>query len=112
MNANFSSAVADYWESPGTVSIIDRNLHQLEIQTVCRHLLPTDRIADVGCGNGEATIQYAAKVSHATGFERSGNMRAQAIAAGQNSGAGNLDFKGGDILQMRDLDGQFDVVVS
>lgn len=112
MNADFNAAVEAYWESPGTVSIIDRNLHELEMQTVGRHLLPTDRLADVGCGNGEATIAYAAKVNHAIGFERSNHLRAQAIAAGQNSGRTNLEFKRGDILQMNDITGEFDVVVS
>jgi ubiquinone/menaquinone biosynthesis C-methylase UbiE len=112
MNSDFRSAVQTYWESPGTVSIIDKNLHKLEIDAVCNHLLPADSVADIGCGNGEATVQYAAKVKQMVGYERSHTLRTQAMATGEKSGARNLSFLSGDILQMSALKSQFDVVIS
>jgi ubiquinone/menaquinone biosynthesis C-methylase UbiE len=112
MNADFQSAVQAYWESPGTVSIIDKNLHKLEIDAVCNHLLPSDCAADIGCGNGEATVLYAGKVKQITGFERSNTLRALAVEAGKKANSTNLSFKAADILQMSDLKAQFDVVIS
>lgn len=109
---DFQTAVQAYWESPGTVSIIDKNLHKLEIEAVCSHLLPTDKVADIGCGNGDATIQYASRVKLITGFERSNTLRAIATASGAKSGAKNLSFQSGDILQLAEQDGQFDVIIT
>lgn len=112
MSVNYHQQVQEYWEKPDTVSIIDTNLHQLEIATVCRHLLPTDVLADVGCGNGEATIQYARRVRQAIGFERSTRLREQAVANGRTAGLRQLTFEPGDILQMGEIQSRFDVVVS
>jgi SAM-dependent methyltransferase len=112
MDPDFRSALRAYWEDPGVVSIIDRNLHKLEMDTVSRHLLPTDRLADIGCGDGEATIHYAARVQRCVGFEPSNHLRAKAIEAGEKSGLANLSFRAGDILEMREKTGEFDVVVS
>ncbi len=106
------SRIKAYWEEPTTVSIIDRNLHQLEIDTVSRHLLPTDHLADIGCGNGEATVRYAARVRSCVGFERSRMFLARAAKLGKASGLKNLRFRQGDILGMGRLGTRFDTVVS
>jgi len=111
-SADFQTALKDYWESPATVSIIDKNLHRLEIDAVSRHLSARDRLADIGCGNGAATIEYAQRVASCVGFERSSHMRAQAEDAARRAGANNLTFEPADILSLTGRDGQFDVVVS
>lgn len=112
MSEDLNAAIRDYWETPGTISIIDSNLHELEIQAVQRHLMPTDRLADVGCGDGEATLRYASKVRECVGFERSQTLRAKAEAAAARSGLKNVSFHAADILHpSADLSG-FDVVVS
>src|ERR1700738_5175042 len=98
MTSDFTSAVRAYWEDPATVSIIDKNLHQIEIDTVCRHLLPTDSLADVGCGNGQATVQYAAKVARCIGIERSQQLRAKAEQVARESTLSNISIRSGDIL--------------
>jgi len=112
MNSDFTTAVRAYWEDPATVSIIDKNLHQIEISTVCRHLLPTDYLADIGCGNGEATVRYAAKVARCVGIERSDHLRRQADKAGKESGLSNLSIRAGDILDTSSPAAEFDVIVT
>jgi SAM-dependent methyltransferase len=112
MSSDFAAAVKEYWEKPSTVSIIDKNLHQIEIDTVCRHLLPTDSLADFGCGNGEATVRYAAKVARCVGIERSGHLRGQAERAAQESGLSNISIRSGDILDTSLPASEFDVVVT
>lgn len=107
-----NAAIQQYWEQPNTVSIIDSNLHELEMDIVSRHLLPTDVLADVGCGNGTATIRYAPQVRTAVGFERSDRLRQTAIDAAKAAAVPNLTFKSADILSLRMPEPEFDVVVS
>ena len=79
---------------------------------VCRHLLPTDRLADIGCGDGEATVQYAARVQNCIGIERSDNLRRKAQEAVMKSGLSNISVRSGDIMDFGTIEGEFDVVVT
>lgn len=110
---DFTERVRAYWENPGTVSIMDKNLHQLEIETVCRYLLPTDCLADIGCGDGEATMHYARCVRSVVAIERSNHLRGQAEAAAARSGLSNITLCPGDILDSGiAADASFDVIVT
>lgn len=109
---DFNKAVKEYWEDPNTVSIIDKNLHKLEINTVCRYLRSTDFLADIGCGDGEATIQYAKKVNNCIGFERSSNLRQKAIGNVKKSGIKNISIEKGDVLKISNISEKFDVIVT
>src|SRR5262245_49013840 len=110
--AEFNAAVKDYWEKPTTVSIIDVNLHQIEIEHAMRHLEPSDSVADIGCGNGEATVEYAKKCKSVVGIERSSNLRNIAIENGKKAGLKNLTHRDGDILKLGKKDGPFDAIVT
>jgi 2-polyprenyl-3-methyl-5-hydroxy-6-metoxy-1,4-benzoquinol methylase len=112
IGSDFTSVVKEYWEHPATVSIIDKNLHQIEIDTVCRHLLPTDSLADIGCGDGQATISYASKVASCTGIERSQHLLGKAEKAARESGLSNIAIISGDILDTTVPAGAFDVIVT
>lgn len=101
----------DYWEDPKTVSIIDANLHDLEMDRVLRHLRPTDTVADIGCGDGEATVRYASHVNSVVGIERSAHLRARASEAAARSGSRNLTIEAGDVMTLADSE-RFDAVVS
>ena len=46
--AEFEKALKEYWEDDKTVSIIDKNLHWIEIDTVLSHLKASDHVADIG----------------------------------------------------------------
>jgi SAM-dependent methyltransferase len=111
-DSDFDAAVKSYWEDPGTVSIIDKNLHELEIKTVLRHLASTDNLADIGCGDGQATVKYASKVKQCVGIERSGALRAKAAAAAEAAGLKNLTIRDGDVLELTDIKGEFDAIVT
>ena len=112
MSGDIRAQIQEYWEQPSTVSIIDSNLHALEIAAASRYLEPTDRLADVGSGNGAATIQYARKVRSCTGFERSEHMRSQAARAAEEAGVANVTFREFDILGESIPTGEFDALIS
>ena len=108
----FREAVRKYWEDPTTISIIDKNLHKLEIETVCRYLKSTDELVDIGCGDGQATAVYGKKVKKCTGYELSNFLRKKAIVTIKESGLKNTTIKAGDILKMKKIPEKPDVVVT
>lgn len=101
----------EYWEDPGTVSLLDENMRELEVAFVSKYLEPRQRLADVGCGDGRATRRYARLVESALGIERSEHLRAIALADQQAEPISNLEFRAGDILDLSDHE-QFDIVVT
>lgn len=111
MGKKIRKLVQDYWEDSKTVSIIDKNLHKIEIGLASKYLMPTDTIADIGCGDGKATIEYAKKVKSCTGIERSGFLLKKAKEAVSNIKLRNIIFKKGNILTL-DLKEQFDVIIT
>ena len=112
MSEDIRKAIRDYWEDPSTISIIDKNLHGIEIDTVCRHLLPGDRLADIGCGDGEATVRYAREVKECVAFEPTDRLRAKAEKRFAEENLANLSLLPGDILDMGEGEGAFDSVVT
>jgi len=112
MSQDIREKIHEYWEQPTTVSIIDKNLHEIEIAAVLRYLEPTDTMADVGSGNGDATVRYAKKVRQCVGLELSSHMRSQAAKTAAAAGAANVTFREFDILQPSIQQGEFDVIVS
>jgi SAM-dependent methyltransferase len=112
LTTDIRTQIRDYWEQPTTVSIIDSNLHELEIEAASRYLEPTDRFVDVGSGNGEATVRYAQRVREAIGLERSAHMRGLAEQNAIRAGLRNVSFREFDILGSDIPQGQFDSLVS
>jgi cyclopropane fatty-acyl-phospholipid synthase-like methyltransferase len=112
MSDDIRADIQEYWEQPTTVSIIDSNLHELEIAAALRYLMPTDRLADVGCGNGAATARYAKVVKECVGLERSAHMRAQAARNAEAAGVANLTIREFDILTSKIPEAAFDSLVS
>ena len=112
MGDDIVAAIRDYWEDPATISIIDANLHRIEVDTVSRHLEPDDRLADIGCGNGRATVEYARVVKECIGYERSERFRQEAREACAASGLDNLRIEHGDLMEMKTESAAFDCVVT
>jgi SAM-dependent methyltransferase len=112
MSTDIRAEIREYWEQPTTVSIIDANLHELEIAAALRYLEPTDRMADVGSGNGMATQRYACAVRECVGLERSAHMRSQAVRNAQEARVANVTFREFDILGDAIPEGEFDSLVS
>src|SRR3954454_8699120 len=101
-----------YWEDPATVSLLDRNMRELEVAFVTKHLEPSQALADIGCGDGRATRRYAALVSSCVGIERSDHLRTIALADQEAEPISNLAFRAGDILDLSEYKSAFDVVVT
>lgn len=111
MAKNLRKLVQNYWEDSKTVSIIDKNLHKIEIDLAKRYLMPSDIIADIGCGDGQATVEYAKKVKSVTAIERSNFLLKKAKEAARKAKLTNINFKKDDILTL-DLKEQFDVIIT
>ena len=109
---DIAQAVRNYWEDPSTISIIDQNLHELEIERVSQYLRTEDHMLDVGCGNGQATVQYAQKVQFCSAIERSGHLLQKAQEAATESEMKNITIRQGDVLEMADSRDKFDVIVT
>lgn len=110
--AEFEKAIKEYWENEKTVSIIDKNLHRIEIDTVLSHLEASDHVADIGCGDGGATVQYARKVKQVSAFERSDNLRRKAAQRFAEEGVTNVALDPGDIMKMDGITDAYDAVVT
>jgi len=104
--------IAQHWEDPATLSIIDRNLNHLERQLVLDHLQETDRICDMGCGNGEASVQYSKKVRECLALEQSAQMRSLAQKAIDESGQKNIKLREGNLLNLDPLNDSFDKIIT
>lgn len=109
---DIKGAIKNYWEDPNTVSIIDKNLHQLEIEFAASYLKPTDHMADIGCGNGDATIEYSKHVCSCIGLERSQHLISLAKEKCANLKFNNLSFASGDILDLDKFRDCFDSIVT
>lgn len=69
-----------------------------------------DRALDLGCGNGQLTMQAAGRARHATGVDLSGPMLATARARARD--VPNVSFEQGDVQVHPFEDGSFDVALS
>src|SRR2546423_1145733 len=101
-----------YWEDPKTVSLLDRNLRELEVAFVSSYLRREQEIADVGCGDGAATRRFAPLVASCLGIERSTYLRERALEELRAQPVENLDFVAGDILDLAEYHGRFDAVIT
>lgn len=74
----------------------------------------TDRVLDVGCGNGRITRLAARQApdGHATGVDLSGPMLERARASAAGEGVANVTFEQGDAQAYPFPEGGFDVAIS
>lgn len=79
MSDNLVDKIKVYWEDPNTRSIIDENLHWLEMDFVAKHLQENNRVLDVGCGDGRTTQVYSEKAKYVYGIEQSTHLYDQAM---------------------------------
>jgi len=104
--------IYEYWENPQTVSLIDKNLRQLETSFVMSNLSAADELADFGCGDGESTVQYATKVKSCLALEHSNHLREKAAARFREAGLQNVTLASGDVLDLSAYEAKFNVVVT
>jgi len=104
--------IQEYWESPDTISLLDKNLRRLETDFVLSQIKSTDEMADFGCGDGESTVHYAAKARSCLALEHSNHLRAKAAERFAAAGLTNVTLVGGDALDLSAYRDRFDVAVS
>jgi cyclopropane fatty-acyl-phospholipid synthase-like methyltransferase len=54
--------VKKYWDNDQTESMYDKNIVEIEMEAILEQLSNEDNILDIGCGEGENTIEYFKKV--------------------------------------------------
>jgi cyclopropane fatty-acyl-phospholipid synthase-like methyltransferase len=104
--------IDEYWESPDTVSLLDKNLRKLETDFVLSQIKASDEMADFGCGDGESTVHYAAKARSCLALEHSRHLRAKAADRFAVAGLTNVTLVDGDVLDLSAYTNKFDLVVS
>jgi len=104
--------IDEYWESPDTISLLDKNLRKLETDFVLSQIKPTDEIADFGCGDGESTVHYAAKARTCLALEHSNTLRTHAAERFKAAGLKTVTLVGGDAFDLSAYESKFDLVIS
>jgi SAM-dependent methyltransferase len=98
--------------------IANRERQAMMRERLVPHLLraaeigPGDRVLDIGCGCGEATVRAAAKASAVLGLDLSEPMLAVARRLAAEAGVSNVDFVAGDAQVYPFAPGGYDVVIS
>jgi SAM-dependent methyltransferase len=118
MSPSCKASIKDHWDSQArktnlpddAVTHTDRNQRLLEIELLLRELPRGQRILDVGCGNGYSTAIICRHAEQACGVDYSAEMIERARRGYGH--LGNLDFQLQDVLNLDQLPGSFDVVVS
>ena len=106
------SKIDEYWEQPNTISLLDKNLRKLETDFVSSQLSANDELADFGCGDGESTVHYAAKVKTCLALEHSNNLRNNAAERFAAANLTNVTLVGGNALDLSAYEGKFNIAVT
>ena len=107
-----SDSNKEYWEDSKTISLVDKNLRKLEADFVLSQISSSDDLADFGCGDGESTVHYAARVKTCLALERSNYLRSRAAERFREKGLTNVTLVAGDVNDLTAYVGKFNVVVT
>src|SRR5262245_51498759 len=83
---------------------------QVYADFVLSHLATDTQLLDVGCGDGELSLELAARVGRLIGIDADPEEVDRARAGAERSGAPNTMFEVGDVYQLPLPDGAVDVV--
>lgn len=103
--------IADYWEGKNTISLMDKNLKELEIDSIKRFLKKKDNVIDIGCGDGQSACECSKVVKSMLAVDNSQNMidKAKKLASNNHQ---NLSIKKWNILNLNSLNKKFDVAIT
>lgn len=90
------------------VNIADVSQRELESEFLLQHLLPGDRVLEVGCGNGFLTSTLRQHAAHVDAFDYAENMIAKAR---QDRGETNNRFFHDNVLSPSSWQGPYDCIV-
>jgi len=74
MDNDRDNKISAYWEDPQTSSMNDKYIATLETEMIRRHILPGERVLDLGCGDGTGSAGYRVGVGAYFALERSWKM--------------------------------------
>jgi SAM-dependent methyltransferase len=105
----FWNSRAGLGQAAGTRDLI---LKQLEIEAISKYVCEGMRVLDAGCGNGTTAIEIASRYNvHVVGFDFAKGMIKAAIAMAADADLkGSVNFQAGDIRNMPETLGKFDLV--
>lgn len=103
--------VLEYWEKEEVESMYDKFLINLEVRIIKKRILKDSKVLDVGCGEGEGTLEYSTIPGVqivAVDFSET-RLRKAAERLGQQK---NVILKKIDLLKKYSLEKDFDFIVS
>jgi len=103
--------IANYWEDKKTISLMDKNLKSLEINSIKQHLKKNYVVVDIGCGEGESACECAKFVKSMLAIDNSQNMVNKTKKLAKNRFS-NLSIEKMNILELQSLNQKFDVAVT
>jgi len=103
--------IAEYWEGKKTISLIDKNLKKLEIDSIQQFLKKNDSVIDIGCGDGQSACECSKIVKSILAVDNSQNMVDKAKKLAKNNHP-NLSIKKWNILDLKSLNKKFDVAIT
>ncbi len=95
-------------KNTAAVNIADTSQRELETEFLLRNLSSTDRVLEVGCGNGFLTNTLRQKVSHVDAFDYAENMITRAVSS---YGESNNRFFHDNVLAPTAWQGSYDSIV-
>ena len=104
--------IKKYWEDPGTVSLVDKNLRHLEEAFVLSYLKKCSYFADFGCGGGSSTAIYARRVRRCLALEQSKHLYNEAVGRFKRSNLLNIDAIHGSVTALPKFERPFDVILT
>lgn len=121
--ADFTEKVRQHWEARADehktrleATSPDAIFKELEVRNLLKYLRDGERVLDVGCGNGIATIEFARlRKVMITGIDYVAAMVGYAnenLIRESDDVQQRVRFQEGDVLQLPFADSTFDVVVS
>ena len=101
---------AEHWNDPAVESMYDKTLLRLETENLKAWIEVGSDICDFGCGEGEATLEYAG-IEGVDILAVDNSPTRLELARQRIDGRWHVDFQLASVLGETDL-GQFDVVIS
>lgn len=101
--------IKQYWDNENTESMYDKNLLELEIDAILEHLEATDKIIDIGCGEGEGTVRYYEKVKEIVALDFSATRLKNLKSRNSNISAIKIDMRN---ISPEELGTDYDKVIT